>query len=319
MSTVAATDTSPWIAALLAGERRALSRCITWVENQTPQGAAVLGAIHPRLGRARVVGFTGSPGAGKSTLVNACVAELRRRGQRVAVAAVDPSSPYSGGAILGDRIRMGEHTNDDGVYIRSIASRGRAGGLSLTTARIVDVMDAAGFDVVIVETVGAGQSEVEIAEVAETKVVVMTPAQGDEIQAAKAGILEIADILVVNKCDLAGADRAVAHLLDLVHHGPARPWSIPVLRTVASQGDGVAELIDSLAAHAEHARAARGRAAPERLRRLLASLAGETLKQRLANSADEAVGAACTACARGEIGFDEAIDRLIALAPGRRP
>jgi LAO/AO transport system kinase len=194
-----AGETRPdWIEHLLAGDRAALARAITAVENETAEAPLVLKAIRPALGRASVVGFTGAPGAGKSTLVSAYVAELRRRNLGVGVVAVDPSSPITGGALLGDRIRMTAHATDPGVFIRSLASRGHLGGLSRTASRVIDVMDAAGKDVVLVETVGAGQSEVEIADVADVRVVVLAPGLGDEIQAIKAGILEIADILVVN-------------------------------------------------------------------------------------------------------------------------
>ncbi|MGD9604158.1 MAG: methylmalonyl Co-A mutase-associated GTPase MeaB [Gammaproteobacteria bacterium] len=306
------TDAAAWVARLLAGERRALSRCITWVENGTPEAPVVLGAIHHAPGHAQVVGITGPPGAGKSTLVSALIGEWRRRGLRIAVAAVDPSSPFSGGAILGDRIRMGDHTADDGVYIRSLASRGRVGGLSLATARVVDVLSAAGFDVVLVETVGAGQSEVEIAEVADTRIVVTPPGLGDDIQAAKAGILEIADILVVNKADLPGAEHAQAHLLQMAHLTARGGWQIPVLKTVATTGEGVGALVDAVNAHTAHI-PARARGGTERTRRLLAGLAADALKTRLLGSADPRVEALCAAVARGERAFDAAVRELLDL------
>lgn len=309
-------DPAPWTTRLLARERRALSRCITWVENETPQAAAVLGAVYRQPGHAQVVGVTGPPGAGKSTLVSALIAEWRRRGCRVAVAAVDPSSPFSGGAILGDRIRMSDHSADDGVFIRSIAARGRAGGLSLTTARIVEVMSAAGFDIVLVETVGAGQSEYEIAEVADTKIVVTPPGLGDDVQAAKAGILEIADILVVNKADLPGAEHTYTHLLQIAQLGARRGAQLPVLKTIATRGDGVPALIEAVATHGAQ-RPARGQSAA-RMQRLLAGLAAEALKQRLACTADPRVHAICAAVSSGELAFDAAVGQLLALsvAPG---
>jgi len=309
-------DPAPWTTRLLARERRALSRCITWVENETPQAAAVLGAVYRHPGHAQVVGVTGPPGAGKSTLVSALIAEWRRRGCRVAVAAVDPSSPFSGGAILGDRIRMSDHSADDGVFIRSIAARGRAGGLSLTTARIVEVMSAAGFDIVLVETVGAGQSEYEIAEVADTKVVVTPPGLGDDVQAAKAGILEIADILVVNKADLPGAEHAYTHLLQIAQLGARRGVQLPVLKTIATRGDGVPALIDAITAHGAQRPA--HRQPVERMQRLLAGLAAEALKRQLAGTADPRVHAICAAVSSGELAFEEAVRQLLALgvAPG---
>ena len=200
------------LARLLAGQTAALARAISIVERDGPTVSALLKAIQPHLGRAIVVGFTGPPGAGKSTLVNAFIGEMRGRGRTVAVAAVDPSSPITGGAVLGDRIRMAEHTMDAGVFIRSLASRGHLGGLSASAARVADLMDAAGFDVIVLETVGAGQSEVEMAEMADVRIVISAPGLGDDVQAIKAGILEIADILVVNKSDLPLAKRTVGQL-----------------------------------------------------------------------------------------------------------
>ncbi|HEU4351604.1 MAG TPA: methylmalonyl Co-A mutase-associated GTPase MeaB [Burkholderiales bacterium] len=229
-----------------SGDRRAIGRAITLVENASPGSRALRTALAEFVGRARVVGVTGPPGAGKSTLVNALIRELLARGQRVAVVAVDPSSPLSGGALLGDRIRMGEHQADERVFIRSLASRGHAGGLARTTGEVVDVLDAAGFDTIIVETVGAGQSEVDIARLAGTSLVICPPGLGDEVQALKAGILEVADALVVNKADLPDAARTEAELrtmLELRRRGP----KTPLLKTVATSGQGVAALADFLA------------------------------------------------------------------------
>jgi len=289
------------IAALFAGERAALARAITAVENETPDAAAVLAAIRPRLGRALVVGFTGAPGAGKSTLVAAYIAELRKRGLRVGVVAVDPSSPISGGALLGDRIRMTAHAGDAEVFVRSLASRGHLGGLSRTASRVIDVMDAAGKDVVLVETVGTGQSEVEIADIADVRVVVLAPGLGDEIQAIKAGILEIADILVVNKADHPLADRALRQLGGLGRAGHA----VPVLKTVATTGTGVPELADAVTAH----RRAKGeRASPLlRIRRLLANLVAEAARRQIGGQASAEIDALCEALLKGEIGFDAAV------------
>lgn len=298
---------------LLDGERGALARAITWVENQTPEGAQVLSAIQQRVGTAAVVGFTGPPGAGKSTLVSAYVRELRGRGKTVGVVAVDPSSPFSGGAILGDRIRMGEHTNDPGVFVRSVASRGHLGGLSLTAARIVDVMDAAGQDVIVVETVGAGQSEYEVAEIADTKVVIMTPGYGDDIQAVKAGILEIADILVVNKSDMAHADQTVSQLQSMLHLGVNKTWATPVLKTIATTGEGVAELADAIEAHGAVVHDAQRTGPVERTKRLIASLASERLRKRLTSSDDPNLNAICEAVSRGDLDFDTAVEQAIKL------
>jgi len=265
----------PWLAGLLGGERAALARAVTAVENETPEALAVLRAIRGRLGHALVVGFTGAPGAGKSTLVSAYVAELRRRAFTVAVVAVDPSSPLTGGAILGDRIRMSQHAADPGVFVRSLASRGHLGGLSRTAARVVDVFDAAGRDVVVVETVGTGQSEVEIAEIADVRVVVNAPGLGDDIQAIKAGILEIADILVVNKADLPLAERSARQLAAMAAQRDGRP--VPVIRTSATMGTGVAELADAIEGQGR-----RQRPDPAlRMRRLLRSLAQDWFRRRL--------------------------------------
>ncbi len=298
---------------MLDGERGALARSITWVENQTTDGAKILAAIQQSVGRAVVVGFTGPPGAGKSTLVSAYVRELRARGRTVGVVAVDPSSPFSGGAILGDRIRMGEHTNDPGVFVRSVASRGHLGGLSLTAARIVDVMDASGFAVIVVETVGAGQSEYEVAEITDTKVVITTPGYGDDIQAVKAGILEIADILVVNKSDMANADQTVAQLKSMLQLGVKKEWATPVLKTVATTGDGVAELTDAIEQHGTAVHAAQRAGPVERTKRLIASMASDRLRKRIARSDDARLNEICQAVARGELDFDTAVEKAIKL------
>ncbi len=235
--------------AVIGGLRPALARALTSIENARPGAAELLASLASHRGRAHVVGITGAPGAGKSTLINALLGELLARGRRIAVVAVDPSSPVTGGALLGDRVRMGEHGADERVFIRSLSSRGHLGGLSRTTAQLVDVFDAAGFDVVIVETVGVGQSEVEIGRVADTNIVVCPPGLGDEVQAIKAGILEIADILVVNKGDSPFAART---MLDLQTSGGLQRderWTVPVLRTVATSGEGIVELVERIDAH----------------------------------------------------------------------
>ena len=240
------------IAPLLAGDRRAIARAISVLENDAPGAAAIARGIAAQLGRAHIVGITGAPGAGKSTLINALLGELLRRGQRIAVVAVDPSSPISGGAVLGDRVRMGEHGADPNVFIRSVASRRHVGGLSRNTGRIVDVLDAAGFDTVSVETVGAGQSEIEIVNVADTRIVACPPGLGDDVQAIKAGILEIADVLVVTKGDLPAADVTLRELEDMLHLRRAAAWPVRAIKVSATTGDGIATLADI---DAEHARA----------------------------------------------------------------
>lgn len=239
------------IAAIRAGHRGTIARAITEIENDLPSARALVESLAADIGRAHVVGITGAPGAGKSTLINALLHEYAVRGRRVAVAAVDPSSPITGGAVLGDRIRMSEAGAADSVFIRSLATRGHLGGLARTTRRIVDLLDAAGFDVIIVETVGAGQSEVDIATLADTSVVVCPAGSGDDVQAIKAGILEIADVLVVNKSDLPLAERTERDLKEMLHLRARRSgWRVPVHRIIATAGDGVAVLVDTLAAHA---------------------------------------------------------------------
>ena len=236
--------------ALLDGERAPLARAI----NQVERGADFSAALAPHLGRAHVIGVTGAPGAGKSTLIHALLGELLARGERIGVVAVDPSSPLSGGAVLGDRVRMGEHGAHERVFIRSLASRGYLGGLSRSTARVVDLLDAAGFDTVIVETVGAGQSEVEIMRVADTRIVACPPGLGDGVQAIKAGILEIADVLVVSKGDQPLAGQAERDLKDMLHlRAPQAGWRVRVMRTTATTGEGIPALVDAIVEHAAEA------------------------------------------------------------------
>jgi LAO/AO transport system kinase len=238
------------------GQARAVARLISYVEDAVPGLREVTAALAPYAGRAQVIGITGSPGVGKSTSTSALVSLYRARGMRVGVLAVDPSSPFSGGALLGDRVRMQEHATDPGVYIRSMASRGHLGGLAWATPQAVRVLDAAGFDVVLVETVGVGQSEVEVAGAADTTLVLLAPGMGDGVQAAKAGILEIGDVFVVNKADRDGADatlRELRHMITL-GSGPragsaADPWSPPVRATVAARGEGMAEVVGAVDAH----------------------------------------------------------------------
>jgi LAO/AO transport system kinase len=242
---------SDLVTRVLAGERRALARALTLAENGGPEGQALLAAIYPHTGRAHVVGVTGPPGGGKSSLVNALARIFRQQGKTVAIVAVDPTSPYTGGAVMGDRIRMRDHAGDPGVFIRSMASRGSLGGLATATGDVVTLFDGAGFDLVLVETVGAGQVEVDIAREAHTTIVIEAPGLGDEIQAIKAGLLEIADIFVVNKADREGAQHAARALqmnLELGHKGTST-WMPPVLQTIATTGQGVNELADAILQH----------------------------------------------------------------------
>ncbi len=242
------------VARVLEGEPRAVARAITVIEDDLPGAAAIVRGIFGRTGRAEIVGLTGPPGAGKSTLADRMTAACRRDGKTVGVVAVDPTSPFSGGAVLGDRVRMQSHAGDPGVFIRSMATRGHLGGLARATAEAVMVLDAAGKDVVIVETVGVGQDEVDIVRTADVSIVVLVPGAGDEVQALKAGIMEIADVFVVNKADREGASRTVAHvesLLNLQDWSSGR-WRPPVIETQARRGDGVDELLDALDRFRKH-------------------------------------------------------------------
>ncbi len=263
------------------GDRLALSRLLTQIENQTPEGHRVLDALYPHTGQAYLVGITGAPGTGKSSLVNRLVQILRQPAQdreplTIGIVAVDPSSPFSGGAVLGDRVRMGNANGDPGVFIRSMASRGSLGGLAATTSQLVQALDAAGYQLIIIETVGAGQAEIEIARLAHSTVVIEAPGRGDEIQTIKAGILEIADILAVNKSDLPGAEQAYRSLVQMLTTSPPEAdfssdhdlesissikretepeqnrWEVPVLMTSAAKNEGIDELANALLAHREH-------------------------------------------------------------------
>ncbi|MEV5482308.1 MULTISPECIES: methylmalonyl Co-A mutase-associated GTPase MeaB [Streptomyces] len=234
------------------GRPRAVARLISLVEGASPELREVMAALAPLTGNAYVVGLTGSPGVGKSTTTSALVSAYRKTGKRVGVLAVDPSSPFSGGALLGDRVRMSEHASDPGVYIRSMATRGHLGGLAWAAPQAIRVLDAAGCDVVLVETVGVGQSEVEIASQADTSVVLLAPGMGDGIQAAKAGILEIGDVYVVNKADRDGADataRELNHMLGLGESRAPGDWRPPIVKTVAARGEGVDEVVEALEKH----------------------------------------------------------------------
>ena len=246
------SDVATLVDRAAAGNARAVARLISLVEDAAPELREVMAALAPRSGKAWIIGVTGSPGVGKSTSTSVLVSAFRQRGLRVGVLAVDPSSPFSGGALLGDRVRMAEHACDPEVYIRSMASRGHLGGLSWATPQALRVLDAAGCDVILVETVGVGQAEVEIAAAADTTVVLLAPGMGDSIQAAKAGILEIADVFVINKADRDGARQTARDIKSMLSLGPKRApqdWRPPVVSTVASRGEGVADLLEALDAH----------------------------------------------------------------------
>lgn len=292
------------------GDLRALARAVTLAEAGLDSARLLLRAARERGGRAVVLGVTGSPGSGKSTLTDALIHDLRARGQRVAVLAVDPSSPYSGGAILGDRIRMLRHHADDGVFVRSLASRGALGGLSGRTMQVLSLLEGAGFDWVIMETVGVGQSEVDIAAACDHTLLVLTPAGGDGVQAFKAGIMEIADVIAVNKSDLAGADRTVRELMaaqGLGAHGP-ETWLAPIRRTIASKGEGVDKLIDAVLHHRDWL----GEAGLQARRERRAEFEVRSLVQeRLLRRAREASHDLYARIARGELDADTAADELL--------
>ncbi len=270
------------IARMRGGERRAIAAVITELERLSAAAPGLLQALQPHLGHALVVGFTGPPGAGKSTLVNAVIETLRKQGRTVGVIAVDPSSPISGGAILGDRIRMTAALDDDGVFVRSLASRGYLGGLSPAAVRIIDALDGAGFDIVLLETVGTGQNEIDVAEVADIRVVISAPGLGDDIQAMKSGLLEIADIMVVNKGDRPGAEQTMQQLLGALSIRATISEKVPVLKTSALNGDGVDELVTALDAIGE--RVAKEPAVARRRRRaryLIARAASDLVAARV--------------------------------------
>ena len=338
-----------------AGQRTALARVISTVENQRPGYAELLHRLHGRLGRAHRIGITGPPGSGKSTLVSALVRHYRETSERVAVVAVDPTSPYTGGALLGDRIRMNELALDDGVFIRSMATRGSVGGLALATKEVADVMDAFGFDRVLMETVGVGQSELDIASAADTTVVILVPESGDSIQAMKAGLMEASDVFVVNKADRPGADRMAREVTMMLHlrlgqalrnvpahhgvdlrragraqaEGAAAPaeepaaWEIPVLQTVAETGKGVPELAGTLDRHrawlVQSGERERRRSA--RLAERVREEVERSMRARIwrLNGGDELLREALPALERGERTPYEVVERILARTTARGP
>jgi len=268
---------------LLAGDKRALARAITLIENDDPQGWELVREVFPSTGKARIVGFTGPPGVGKSTLIGALTAEMRKDDRQVAVLSIDPSSPFTHGALLGDRIRLSDHFLDSGVFIRSMASRGALGGLSEATLQAALLMDASGKDDVLIETVGVGQAEIDIVDHGDTVVLVLMPGSGDSIQALKAGVMEIPDVIVVNKADHPMTDTMIREIRGVLSLGPAVSWRVPILRAEAARGEGVAELAAKIVEHREHIES-EGTLAERRARNLrneVLELAAARLRRRL--------------------------------------
>ncbi len=311
-------DVADLVARARAGQARAVARLISLVEDASPKLREVSAALVRHVGHAQIIGLTGSPGVGKSTTTAALVTAFRAAGKRVGVLAVDPSSPFSGGALLGDRVRMQEHALDPDVFIRSMASRGHLGGLAWATPQALRVLDGAGCDVVLIETVGVGQAEVEIAQLADSTMVLLAPGMGDGIQAAKAGILEVADLYVVNKADRDGATQTVRDLRYMLslggRHSVAGAWRPPIVATVASRGEGIEEVVAALDKHrrwlddsGERARRQQERAAAE-----IEAIAVSALRERMGDvHGSAALGTLATSVVRGEIDPYAAADALI--------
>ncbi len=296
---------------LRRGEPRAVGRAISWMENGHPGARPLMASLWPHLGRAVVIGITGAPGAGKSTLTDQLARTLRAQGQKVGILAVDPTSPFSGGAILGDRIRMQRIAADPGIFIRSMATRGALGGLARATQDAIDILDAAGFGTILVETVGVGQDEVDVVACVQTCCVVLVPGMGDEIQAIKAGIMEVADLFVINKADRDGADQVEREIEAMKSLAMPRDWDPPVLRTVAQRGEGIQALLDRAGDHGRWLRAHGGLAAKARERarlRFETLLAEEVLRRAKAQAGPARVEAAIQAI------VDRALDPYSAVA-----
>ena len=291
MTTSIATSIETWAAEVRAGNLRAIARAITAVENRTADSHPLLKALFPATGRSRVVGLTGSPGAGKSTLVDGLAREYRSREKTIGIIAVDPSSPFTGGAILGDRIRMQSHHADPGIYIRSMATRGSLGGLASTTADVASVLDAAGRDLVMIETVGVGQDEIDIVRLADVTLVILVPGMGDDVQSIKAGIMEIADIFIINKADREGADRVEKEIRAMQSLASRHDdWIPPIVKTVASSGQGLAEVaaaIESYEAYLKKSEVGHRRRIENWRTRLVTMLRDEVLARVTRDHMDE--------------------------------
>ena len=309
-------DLGEVVAAVRSGNPRALGRLISWIENASPALPMIMKELAPDTGRAHIVGLTGAPGVGKSTTATSLVRVLRARGERVGVLAVDPSSPFSGGALLGDRVRMQEHALDRDVYIRSMATRGHLGGLAVATPQALRAFDAAGFDTVIVETVGVGQSELEVAQTADTILVLLAPGMGDGIQAAKAGILEIGDIFVVNKSDREGAQALVRDLRTMIALAQRKPqdWKPPIVMTVAYEDRGIQDLLEAVdrfrASQSETGRGQERRIA--RARHEVEGIAFAKLRAELQLNSETGLDDLAKAVSRGELDPYAAADKVVA-------
>ncbi|MFB5190995.1 methylmalonyl Co-A mutase-associated GTPase MeaB [Alicyclobacillus fastidiosus] len=279
----------PLVERIVQGDRRALARALSYLTDGHPDKDALLEALYPHADRARVVGFTGAPGAGKSTLVNQLIAHLRKSGQVVGVLAVDPSSPFTGGSLLGDRVRMGDHSGDPGVFIRSVSNRGHRGGMAAATREMLMALSAFGCDVILLETVGVGQAELDVLHVADTVALVLTPGAGDAVQASKSGIMEIGDVFVLNKADEPGAKSLLRALQSLVHERALwrNDWPVPIVQSVATSGEGIAEVWEAICTHQAHMamRPDAEQRAQIRRRTHILSLVEMELKERLLESA----------------------------------
>ena len=314
--TISGSDAPELVARAHTGDLRALARLVSLIEDSSPRLRSVMKELAPLAGHARVIGLTGSPGAGKSTVTSALVTAYRRQGLRVGVLAIDPTSPFTGGALLGDRIRMQDHATDRDVFIRSMASRGHLGGLAAATPQVVRALDAAQFDVILIETVGVGQVEVEIAAMADSVAVLVVPGMGDSIQAAKAGILEIADVFVVNKADRPQAHETIRDLRSMIALAERRPgdWRPPIVKTIATTGEGIDEMAGKLDAHWSwlDSSGERDRRRVARAREEVAALALGALRRRMSRlPGDSALGPVAARVADGQTDPYSAADELL--------